>query len=173
MYDKGTESMMDYGLNNDEARELQAQLDADEFDALLQLQRQLLDAPMAIPAGDFTSRVMTRLAAREQAQARRRSTFGAIGFVAGSLIVSALAIWSSPLGTLVQVSGWTALLDGALSLFGYSTTLLVIVRSFASTLLETIGAPSLVLFALVVFALTLVWTRLVAGSVPLNRHETA
>ncbi len=173
MYGKGKESMMDYGLNNDEVRELQAQLDADEFDALLQVQRQLLDAPMAAPAGDLTSRVMARLAAQEQRQVRRRNTFGVIGFVAGSLIVSVLAIWSSPIGILVQVSGWAALLDSILSLFSVVTTMFVIVRSFADALLDAIGGPSLVLFALLALALTLVWTRLVAGNVPSNRHEIA
>ncbi len=173
MYDKGNEPMMDYGLNNEEVRELQSQLDGDEFEALLQVQRQLLDTPMAAPAVDFTSRVMTRLAERERQQARRRSAFGAIGFVSGSLIVAALAIWTSPLGMLVQVSGWAALLDSTLSLFGVASTMFIIVRSFAGALFEAIGSTSLVLFALLTLALTLTWTRLVAGSGPLTHPDIA
>ncbi len=165
--------MMDYGLSNEEMREFQAQLNTDEFDALLQMQRQLLDEPMVAPAADFSSRLMTRLIEQERRKARRRSTFGAIGFLFGSLIVSALAIWSSPLGVLVQVSGWSALLDNVLALFGVTTTVLVIARSFVGALLQAVGTPSLVLFAFLTLALTLVWTRLVSGSVPLKDHELA
>ncbi len=173
MYDKGNEPMMDYGLNNEEVRELQAQLDADEFEALLQVQRQLLDTPMAAPTVDFANRVMTRLAVHERQQDRRRSALGAVGFISGSLIVAALAIWTSPLGTLVQVSGWTALLDNAISLLGVGTTVFVIALSFAGALFEAIGSASLVLFALLTLALTLIWTRLVAGPGPLNRPGIA
>ncbi len=173
MYDKGTEPMMDYGLNNDEMRELQAQLAPGEFEALLQVQRQLLDEPMVTPADGFTERMMSRLAAREQQQARRRSTFGAIGFVAGSLVLTALLIWTSPLGTLVQVSGWAALLDSALSLWSSGMTVAIIMRSFVGALWEDMGSTSLLLFALLAFALTLVWTRVVAGAGLLNRSEIA
>jgi hypothetical protein len=173
MFDEGNASMMDYGLSNDEVRELQEQLDAAEFAALLEVQRQLLDAPMVAPAADFTSRVMIRLAAVEQRRARRHNSLGAIGFMFGTLIVGALGIWSSPLGTLVQVSGWAALLDSALSLFNLTTTSFVIVRSFANALLGTLGSTSLVLFAFLTLALTLIWTRMVTGSVTLQRSKIA
>jgi hypothetical protein len=93
--------------------------------------------------------------------------------VFGTLIVGALGIWSSPLGTLVQVSGWAALLDSALSLFNLTTTSFVIVSSFASALLGTLGSTSLVLFAFLTLALTLIWTRMVTGSVTLQRSKIA
>lgn len=165
--------MMDYGLSNEEMREFQAQLNADEFDALLQVQRQLLDEPMVAPAADLSSRVMTRLVERERRKARRRSTFGAIGFIFGSMIVTALVVWASPLGTLVQVSGWAVLLDEALSLFSLVTTLLVITRAFAAAFVQTLGSTNLVLFGFLALALTLIWTRVVNGPIPLKSEKMA
>jgi hypothetical protein len=163
--------MMDYGLSPDEARELQAQLDADEWEALLQVQRQLLDAPMAAPSAAFANRVLAQVVARERQQARRRNVIGSLVLALGSLTFTGLMIWNSPLGTLMQVGGWAVLLDSALSLFGLSATLLSIGRTFVETLVTATGGISLLLFALFALALTLIWTRVASGNAPLSEDN--
>ena len=165
--------MMDYGLNPDEARELQAQLDAGEWDALLQVQRQLSDAPMLAPSAGFTNRVLTELAVRERRQARRRNVIGAIAFAFGTLVVTALVIWASPLDLLVQARGVGTLFNTLLSLANSLSTLFFIGRTFGEVLLHDTGSTGLLLFALFAFALTLVWARVVAGTAPLNRPDLA
>lgn len=161
--------MMNLGLTNEEVRELQTQLDADEWDALRRVQRELLDAPMLSPKADFVQRTNMRLAKREHARARRHSTFGAIMFVLGVLIVIALLVWSSPLSYFFQLRGWTILFNCGMWVTGVLTTMLMVAFTFVVTLLQVLGEFPLLLFALFTLALTMVWVRVVADAAPLNR----
>ncbi len=161
--------MMDYGLNPDEAHELQGQLDAGEWEALLQVQRQLLDAPMLAPSVGFADRVLAELAVRERQQARWRNTVGATAFAFGTLVVLGLTVCSTSFGLLTQVNGWAGLLNAALSFIGLCSTLFLIASTFAEALLRTVGGMSLLLLAFFALALTLLWTRVVAGNAPLTR----
>lgn len=163
--------MMDYGLNPDEARELQDELTANEWEALLQVQRQLLDAPMLAPSPDFTNRVLTELELRKRKLAWWRNLIGLCGFTLGTLIVIGLVLWSSPFSLVIHVNGWTELVRGALSLWNFLSTLLLIGRTFTQVLLDQIGSTGLLLFALFALALTVIWTRVVAGNAPLTRSN--
>ncbi len=170
------QEMMDVnqlGLSRDEAQELRAQLDAEAWQALLSLQHALANAPVLAPSAGFADRVLQTLAVRERRRAQRRNLIGTIAFVLGSILVIALLFWSSPLGGLIQVSGWAALLDSAMQFVGVAATGLIITRTFAATLAHAAGETGLLLYALFALALTLVWTRLVTGSAPLNHSAHA
>ncbi len=160
--------MMDYRLDPDEARELQAELSAGEWQALLQVQRQLLEAPLASPSAGFAGRVLAGVAARERAEAHRRNVVGAALCTLAAVVVLTYAIASSPLQALFQVGGWAALVNNGLAVLDLGSTVFILVQALAATLLAALPWPVLLLFALLALALTLIWARVVAGA-PLNR----
>ncbi len=163
--------MIDYRLTGQEERELLEQLSPEEWEAFLRAQRLLVESPMAEPDAGFADRVVTRLIAQERARERRHFLLQALVLGPGSLIVAVLLIWSSPFGVLFQVSGWTALLDGADWLFGVAATAFVVTSTFIATLLATIGAPGLLLFGVLAMALILAWSRVV-GPASLNHSAS-
>lgn len=161
-----------YGLTPDEGRELRRELDPGDWQALLAVQRIIAEAPEASPDAGFPNRVLSRLAARERAQAQRLAVLGGLAFGLGSLALTAFLIWSSPLGALSPTASWVSLADGIAQLVPALTTVLILVQTFASVVLD--GGGQFVLLALTLFTagLILLWTRIVVGS-PLNRLTRA
>ncbi|MGB8645262.1 MAG: hypothetical protein WCF84_08485 [Anaerolineae bacterium] len=149
------------GLTPAEGNELQAQLDPGEWQALLTLQQLLHTTPLAAPDAGFSNRVLSRLAARERARALRRNILGASAFGLGSMLLTALLIWSSPLGALTQAAGWVTLLDGVAFVVSVVTTLFLVTSTFAQALWYGDGRIALMLVALFAVSLTLIWTYMI------------
>jgi hypothetical protein len=169
--DQETTDVYQLGLSQDEASELQAQLDAEAWQALLAVQHALANAPMLAPSAGFTARVLQSLAVRERDRAWRRNVIGSMGFALGSLVFTAWAVWSSPLSTLMLIGGWTALLDEFTAFITSASTLFSILLAFMQVVLDVTGEWLLFAFAVLALALTLVWTHIVAGPALSNRPE--
>lgn len=124
-----------------------------EFDALLKR------TGMAIPAEGFPARVLARIESYE----RRRTRI--------EWFVTLLLLFLAGLAAV----GWAAvnyrfILDAvADSLTAVTLILPVWINSFF-TLLESTSRAELVVYALLVFALTWIWAR-VSGPAPLSSHE--
>lgn len=174
MHGEGDQEMRDLnasGLDRAEALELQAQLDADEWTALLAVQHAFANAPTLSPSSGFGDRVLHSLAVRQRRQARRRELAGIIAFAFGSNILTAFVLWLSPLGALTGANGWADLLNTFASFVGVMQVVLEIAGAFAQVIPAVLGGGIVLALALLALVLTILWTRIVVGWTPLNRPE--
>ncbi len=162
-------SYRDYGLSPEEGKELNSQLDAAEWQALLAVQQMLRTAPLAAPDAAFSNRVLTRLATRERARAQKRSALGGLIFAFGSLLLVGFVIWSSPLVPLLAGISPASAINGIASLVPAAATVLVVASTFGTALLAGNTGIGLMLMALFASGLTLIWTRIVMRPALLNR----
>jgi hypothetical protein len=168
---QGMTDMNQSGLNQAEAHELQANLDAEGWAALLDVQHAFANAPLLSPSAGFGDRVLQSLAVRERMRARRRSLMGVTAFTLGSVLFTSLFIWLSPLGALTQANGWVDLLNTFTSFVGVMAVVVEIVGTFAQVLSGLIGEWLVLALSLFALLLTILWTRIVVGWTPLNRPE--
>jgi hypothetical protein len=169
--DQDMTDMNQFGLGRDEARALRADLDVEEWAALLDVQRSFASAPLLSPSAGFVDRVRQSLAARERQRARRRSILGITCFILGSILITAQYLWLSPFAALSQARGWTDLLNMFASSVSILAVILEIAGAFAQTMLGLLGEWLVLSLSLFALALTILWTRVVVGWTPLNRQE--
>lgn len=167
--DQEIDEMFVPGLDQAEARELQANLNAEEWTALLAVQHAFANAPMLTPSSGFGDRVMQKLVSRELAQARRRSAAGILALALGSIVFTALLL--SPLDALTQANGWAEIANALTSSVGILAAVLDIAGTFAQVLAAMFDEVTVVGFSLFALLLTILWTRVVVGWTPLNRPE--
>ena len=119
---------------------------------------------MISPQPGFTARVMTRVAEQERTQTRRAWLGSALLVIAAIAILSAIvwwiASWVSVFVTTPQLL--VALINAFVTLAFWTTKFAQVVWDVALTVADKSGALMPVL-ALVAFALTIVWVRVVAG----------
>lgn len=156
------------GLERETAAELRTGLTADEWSAFLQVHQHLTNAPSVAPTAGFDGRVLERIARQAQPRARRRA-LGVISLLCGALLLTALSLRLSPVSLLLQVSGWATFLNAAASFVTIAQVALQIARTFLQVSAQVVGAGYLLALALFALALTLIWTRVVAGLTLLNR----
>lgn len=122
---------------------------------------------MIAPAPGFTNRVMTRLAERERARARRRAMIGS-ALLGGVIVV----LFARVVEQLAAVA-WTlitnpqtliALWEGFEMLAFWSGAFVNAIWVAVNVLAATLEPLPILTGALTIFALTLLWTRVVAGS---------
>lgn len=125
---------------------------------------------MLSPAPGFTGRVMARIAEREQAAARRRAVLGIgllvavavvlLALVGALLLLVALAVVDMP---DALVSGWAALAP----VFDLGGTVAQALWAGAVAFADNVSMGPMLLYAMLVGAMTLVWVRVVNGSTQL------
>jgi uncharacterized membrane protein len=121
---------------------------------------------MMSPAPGFTSRVMMRLAERERAQARRRAMLGSALLVIVAVVILALVAWwfIAMLSTFVSApSVIVAVLNALATLMLWVSKFFEMMWTAASVVAQSIDPVSILGLAVAVFAVTLVWVRLVIG----------
>jgi hypothetical protein len=122
---------------------------------------------MVSPAPGFTARVMTRLAERDCARARRRALIGSallVGAASAMLAFAAIRI-GSDLWILVTSPQMIVTLLGAFGAVSFwMGKALETFWIVASVIVENLDPLPMVLCAATVFALTMLWVRVVAGS---------
>jgi hypothetical protein len=160
-----------FGLSLEEARALRADLRAEEWAGLLDVQHAFVSAPLISPPPGFGDRVLQSLAVRERRRARRRSILGITFFILGSIIFTTQYLWLSPLSSLTQLSGWADLLDMFASFVGIMAVVLEIAGAFAQFLLGQVSEWMVLALSFFAMILTILWTRVVDSWTPLNRQE--
>lgn len=164
---------LDHALGKQEARELEQHLlecpsCGRAWEALSSVHQRLASAPQMAPPPDLGARVLRRAAAQERARQWRKKGLGLGAFVLGSAAAAGLTLALSSLTILTEPGLWPDLLQLALLLISLWSTGLVLVQTFARAFLGVTSSWQLLLLGSVALGLTLVWTRIVAGS-PLNR----
>ncbi len=128
---------------------------------------------MIAPAPGFTNRVMTRLVERERASVRRRALIGSASLVGAAIVIVALAAselvsvgWVLVTNPQVVVVLWNAFEMLTFWLGALVSAIWVAVNVVVANLdpLQTLTG------ALTVFALTMLWTRVVTGSFQLSSN---
>jgi hypothetical protein len=122
---------------------------------------------MLSPRAGFTARVMARIEAQERARAYRRAIIGS-----GLLVLSAVALLASAgllVASLAEVlvlspSTLAPILQALEPLGWLVQAVLESVWLAASTFVGAVGSIPMLGYALGVFALTLLWIRVVFGS---------
>jgi len=119
---------------------------------------------MIAPSAGFTSRVMTRIAEHERAQARRRALIGSALLVIVAVATLALVAWwlltvASVLVTTPSVIA--SLLNAFATLMFWVSKFVGMVWTFASVFIANVGAVQVLMLVLGAFLLTLVWVRVV------------
>lgn len=123
--------------------------------------------PMVAPAPGFTTRVMARIVERERARTHRRAMIGSALLVGTAVAVLALAAWQLVTAAWALIKNpqmlialWHAF--GTLTFwFGALIHALWIAVKVVAAMLDPL---QMLIGALTIFALTLLWTRVVAGS---------
>lgn len=161
----------------DEKRLLQSHLMecaacAGEWAALLAAQQQLANVPLLAPAPGFTGRVMNRLAQREYQRVNQKTFIAIPAFVLGSLAVTALALYLSPLGLVLTSDGWSTLVNTALALASVFSALERVANVIIPGILDHVNQWMLLFAAFVTLGLTVAWARLVTGMALVNRPIT-
>lgn len=126
---------------------------------------------MIAPSAGFTSRVMTRIAEHERAQARRRALIGSVLLVIVAIAILVLVAWS----LFVWVSAFITTPSAVISVFNAFSTLTFWIRTFiemlwtvATIIIENVGVAQMLVLAIGVFALSIVWVRVVVGPFQLS-----
>jgi anti-sigma factor RsiW len=162
---------LDEALTADEARQLQMHLERCQSCqakriSMERISQLFADAPPMPPPTGFAARLSQRLAQRE---AHRRGVLGGVILFMGTISLTVLALPAiiGAFMTLEQLFSYSPLLSHGLQLI---LKLVSIVRPLVkagwlviTALLSPSGHPILVSYALVVFALTALWVRLVSG----------
>jgi hypothetical protein len=128
---------------------------------------------MIAPNAGFTSRVMARIAEHERAKARQRALIGSALLVIAAIIILALvALWLvSWVAVLVSMPQLAVAVLGALATLAFWVGVALNACWVAvGAIAENIGAVQMVVLALVVFALTMVWMRVVVGPFQFSSH---
>ena len=126
---------------------------------------------MVSPAPGFAARVMTRLAEHERARARRRALIGSallvgaaiamLMFVAIQLVVALWVLITNPQVIVSSLNAFAALTFWASKVFEAFWIVAMVIA-------ENLDAVPMTLCAAVVFALTMLWARVVTGSFQLS-----
>lgn len=127
------------------------------------------------PSAGFASRVMARIAERERAQLRRRALIGSAVLVIAATMILALIAWSLLTWVAVFVrtpSVIVSVIDACATLAFWSLRFGEMLWTAASVIAASVGAVQMLGLAISVFALTLVWVRVVAGSFRLAPLES-
>jgi anti-sigma factor RsiW len=161
---------LDQSLTQGEAHGLEDHLKRcttcqEEWEALQRISRLFTDAPLMGPPPGFANRVMQRLAQR---QARNRSLLIGAALLVVCLSLAALALPETVrlLAVLWQVATEPSLLSHGAKL---AAQLLDLAESVGRACwliinaLPSLNQPVLLGYSLIVLALTVLWTRLVAG----------
>lgn len=128
---------------------------------------------MVAPAPGFTARVMTRLAERERARARRRALIGAALLVGAASVMLALA------GLSLASAGWVlvtrpqtlvALLNAFETLAFWLGVIFNALWIAANAIAANLDPPQMLIGASAVFAVTMFWVRVVTGSFQLSSN---
>jgi len=118
---------------------------------------------MISPSAGFTARVMTRIEARERAQARRRAVIGAGLLVAAAVaLFTLIAIWfASLVGSLLSnPAAIAATVQAVLPV----VDLLDAFRVAAFAILRNVNGMILLAYALGVLVLTTLWAEIATGT---------
>lgn len=160
------------GMSQAESNELQARLDAEEWEALLAVQHTFAGSSLLSPSEGFDDRVMQALAIHARQRALGRNIVGGILFTLASILFIAQYFWLSPLNAFIQPAGWTDLVTTLTSLVGVLAVAAAIAAAFARVLFQLIGQETVVALSVLALLLTVVWSRLVPEWAPLNRPAT-
>ncbi|MCI0476230.1 MAG: hypothetical protein L0Y55_08285 [Anaerolineales bacterium] len=128
---------------------------------------------MIAPASGFTNRVMTRLAERERARARRRALIGSALLVSAVVAMIAFAlvqIVSDVWVLLTKPQVIVAALNAFQTLTFWIGALLNAFWIAANVILANLDPVQTMTCALAVFALTMLWARAVTGSFQLSSN---
>lgn len=164
---------LDRQAGPDEKRLLQSHLMecaacAGDWAGLLAAQQQLANAPLLAPAPGFTGRVVNRLAQREYQRVNQKTFIAIPAFVLGSLILTALTLYLSPLGLFLAPDGLSYLVNAVLVLASLFTAFERAAAVIGPGILDHVNQWTLLLTAFVTLGLTIAWARLVTG-MTLNR----
>ncbi len=116
---------------------------------------------MVAPAPGFTNRVMARWAERERARARRRALVGASVLVGA---VSVILLFAAVQLACVVWTGRHLVLSASLNALEALTLGLGALWLVAKKMIFSLDLLHALVGALAVFALTMLWTRVVTGS---------
>jgi len=126
---------------------------------------------MVSPARGFTARVMTRVAEYERARARRRALIGSTLLVgaAGAMLVFAAIQLASVLWILITNPQVVITTLGAFEIPAFWVSkVLEALWIAANAIVENLSPMQMMLGAATVFALTVLWVRVVTGSFQLS-----
>jgi len=121
---------------------------------------------MMTPAAGFTSRVMARLAEYERAQARRRALIGsALLVIAAGVILILVAGWLSAwIAALITTpSALVSLRSTLATLVFWTRKFIEMVWTAMTVITDQVDASQRLMLGIGVFALTLIWVRVVIG----------
>ncbi len=130
---------------------------------------------MVSPAPGFTNRVMARLAERERVRARRRAMVGS-----ALLVGTVCALMAFALAPIVPMA-WIVLTKPQVIVVSWSVfqTLAfwigALLNAFwvaANVVVANLNPLQVLTYALAVFAMTLLWTRVATGSFQLSLNYT-
>ena len=160
---------LDQSLTKVEARDLEEHLRRcptcqEEWESMQRVSRLFTDAPLIGPPAGFADRVMQRLAQR---QARRQGLVVGAALLVVCLSLAALALPETVrlLAMLWQVVTEPSLLSHGAKLAAQLLDLAEAVGRacwLIITALSSLNQPALLGYSLIVFALTVLWTQLVA-----------
>lgn len=120
-------------------------------------------ATMVAPAAGFTARVMARIEERERAQARRRVMLGAgLLVVAASTLLALIGVALASLLAVLAASPDTTI-RMIMTLSPSAFALLEAMWVALAAIVRSADSAPMLAYALGVFALTLVWARVVMG----------
>ena len=130
---------------------------------------------MVSPAPGFTARVMTRLAERERARARRRALIGSALLVSAAvalLVFAAIQVVSALWILITNPQVVFSTLDAFHVPVFWAGKVLEAFGVAANAIAENLDPMQVMLCALAVFALTMLWVRVVTGSFQLSLSTT-
>ena len=131
---------------------------------------------MVSPAPGFAARVMTRLAEHERARARRRALLGSALLVGAAIAMLVFAVIQlvAPFWVLVTNPQLIVILLNAFATLTFWAS--KVFEAFwiaAMVIAENLDAMPMALCAAVVFALTMLWVRVVTGSFQFSQIGTS
>ena len=124
-------------------------------------------ATMVAPSAGFSARVMARIQEHERAQARRRAWIGAIllaAIVTSVFVLVALWLASWIISIVAMPSIIAPIALAVSSLFGDGGSLVQATWVAITTIARNVGDGSLLVYALVVLAMTALWAYVATGS---------
>jgi anti-sigma factor RsiW len=166
-------------LSRAEQIEFQASLEADHEQAALYARLRDVDAllrhpPLAMPAPDFTAKVMARIAAEEHRdyapQARTTRTLARVGMLAAFILIPVLVLLAVAVPVMAQPGVFMALFQQFVGSLGIVSAWLQGVQLFLGDLIAAYPmAPAL---AVTTIPIAMVWAWLVWYLLQRNRPET-
>jgi hypothetical protein len=122
---------------------------------------------MATPTQGFSTRVMYRIAKHEHRRAQWRALIGSgllVAFAGAVLVLIGLWLssWTAVLMTNPQLL--IGLIEGLVTISFWTSTLVEALAVIVAAVADNLDPLQITLFAATVFALTLLWTRVLTGS---------